>query len=192
LALEAGELRQRANNCTDDEDGLRTARELRERADKLEATGLHRYSTELAEAFDLDNNYIQHCVSLSRAFDPCFRNQGLTVKHHIVILNAVGGVTALKNKSDMDRALKWLADAEQNNWRASELRKRVNMARATLHAPTKPAEENQYPELDKADAWAIRHAEDRIETQEAAFLTTRFAALIKFLDNVRAAAERVA
>jgi hypothetical protein len=136
--------------------------------------------------------YLKNCVSLCRVFTPSQRYDGLTPHHYTVVLNGAGGVLALKTKSKLDEALKWLADAKENNWRASELRKRVNMARATLHAPTKPAEENQYPELDKADAWAIRHAEDKIESRDAVLLTTRFSALIKFLDNVRAAAERVA
>lgn len=186
LAVEATELRRRANDCSTDEDGLKTARDLRDRAEKIENRGEVEYTGELCEVYNVDSGYLRNCVSLCRSFLVSQRCDSLTVNHHRVILNGLGGPDALKKESTRTLATKWLDEASEKNWRAPELRKHVAQSRAIFHKPAIAAEVNEFAELDSADVWARCHLNDELSSEQRGYGQTRWKALWEYLQKVYA------
>lgn len=185
LLEKAAELRKRAKNCTDDEDGMRAARDLRAQADKVEASQVE-YARELSEAHGLDSGYIRSCVQLCRAFQVCDRSHTLTPQHHRAALKAAGTQTT---GSGLTKAVEWLNVAEDEKLTAAELRKRVNQSLATTHSPTARAEEHVHKALDAADSWCIHNGGAQYSKPVAANMLVRWQALVKFVDNLRECAK---
>jgi hypothetical protein len=151
LKAEADELRARADNCTDDQDGAQARRDLLDRAHRLESdSALSGYTRELCDAHKIDSGYVTNCVMLARFYPVSLRNDTLLIEHHIVAMKAAGGA-----KSTGQKAQAWLTEAERETLSASELRRRVNIALAT-HTPAKgKPEKDPYAALTAADTWAI-------------------------------------
>jgi hypothetical protein len=185
LVAKAAELRDRAKNCTDDEDGLRAARELRLQADRVEG-GQVEYARELAEAHGLNSTYIRDCVMLCRAIPGSSRTDTLTPKHHHAALKAAG---TQSTGSGLTKAVEWLNVAESEKLTAAALRKRVNQSLAEVRDPIKPAEENPYKLLDAADSWCIHNASTVYAKAVAANMLVRWQALVALVDNLRKCAD---
>jgi hypothetical protein len=186
LAVEAVQLRDRANSCDDTSEGIKTARDLRERAEKIETLGVVEYTSDLCTRYDVDAGTLKNNVMLCRFYEPSSRNDGLKVEHHKVALIGAGGAGA--GEKGIKKAQAWLHEAAEEKLTAGELRKRVAMSLATAPkvkcAPVKLA----YAELLAADKWCIAHLQDEIDSEIAASLVVSLDALIQFVDKVRRAA----
>jgi hypothetical protein len=189
LAKEAAALRVRANECTTDDAGMEAKRQLLERANKIETTGVIEYTRDLCAAHNISEGYVKNCVMLARFYEPSFRNDGLLPQHHIVAMVAVGG-----SKGDPEKAKVWLAEAKEQDLTASELRKRVNIAKIPVSGPEAPAEPHAFEEMDAADAWAVRFKEEagNLEHEQAEKLLTRWQAIRELLTLLETRAHETA
>lgn len=165
LHAEAAELRARAGNCTDDQEGNVARRDLLTKADRLEKDdALSGYTRQLCEANHIDEGYVRNCVMLARFYPVSLRHDTLLVEHHVVAMQAarkkLGGGTSSGGTTEskgVGIAAGWLSKAEQEGMKASELRRQANASLATHTPPAGPPEADPYTELTAFDEWSISH-----------------------------------
>ncbi len=150
LTIEAANMRGRAAECADDTDGIKAKRQLLERADKIENSGVVQYTSELCALHNVSEGYLRNCVMRARFFAPSHRSDALKPKHHEIAMLAAGGA-----KGSLETAEKWLADAEARDLTPSELRKEVLLASAEHSQPDHAPEPLSYEALIAADKWAV-------------------------------------
>lgn len=182
LAREAAELRQMANDCTKDSEGIKAARGLNERAGRLEVSGVVEYTAEVCAAHNVDAGYLRNCVSLSRFYQPSQRCDGLTVHHHRVAF-LEGGQTST-GAGEINKAVGWLNISREENLSVSELRKRMRMSGRTAFPPTTAPQSNEYKELDAADSWCIHNPIGVIDSARAQTLCVRWLALREWVGKL--------
>ncbi len=147
LAGKAAELRKRATELDgSDPEQVRAKENLIEQAEELENGAEIKYREQLAEAFAINAGYLANCVSLARFYPPSFRNEGLTVAHHIEAMRGA--------KRDSQKIQEILKEAKDKGQTASEMRKELAEKNAVHRAPVAAAEAPSFTELAKADDWA--------------------------------------
>lgn len=145
-----------------------------------EKKGAH-YVQERASIVGIDDGYWRNCVQLSRFFELSSRNDNLSAKHHFAAMTG--------SKGDKEQAQEWLSSAEKLQWSAADLRKHINIASATSHAPETEPEENEFEWLDKADTWARGSGGRQIDPASARKILSRIQDLVQFIEKLKAAAQ---
>lgn len=133
-------------------------------ANKLHASRVNEYTNELAEALGVDAGHWWNCVSLARFYPASLRSEALLPEHHIVAMRAArsknGGAISKGEGVTKDggaKAREWLLQAEQEGLKASELRRRVNIALATAKPANVEPAHDEYAALTACDEWAIQY-----------------------------------
>lgn len=146
-----------------------------------EKKGAH-YVQERAGIVGIDDGYWRNCVQLSRFFELSSRNDNLSAKHHFAAMTG--------SKGDKEQAQEWLSSAEKLHWSAADLRKHINIACATSHAPETEPEENIDEALDAVDQWAKSAMQRQMDPGTARKLLSRMSDLLALIEKLKAAASQ--
>lgn len=151
--------------------------------EQLDAAASH-YTHERAEALAIDPGSWRNCVMVARFYAPSFRHDGphASFAHHYTAMLATGA------HGDTKAAVAWVIKAIEREWSVSDLRRAIAEANATARPPEAPAEANPFAPLDEADHWAITQQDVALTPDLARACLTRFAALVAWLDRLRATA----
>ena len=87
----------------------------------------------------------------------------------------------------------WLDKAQSDELSVSQLRKAINVSKASLRNEGSEAEENQFDGMDRADKWATtnRSVLESIDAETAQnLLEIRWAGVVEFIDQLKAKAAK--
>lgn len=137
------------------------------------------YTAGRAEALGIEPQSFRIYVSVSRFFDPVLRvYDSLSFAHYRASMEA--GELALSQN--------WLEMAQKECWSVSQLRKAINMSKATQRNDGSEAEANDFEFMDKADKWATTKRKElgSIEPETARnLLEVRWVGVIQFIEELR-------
>jgi len=120
-------------------------------------------------------------VCVARFYEPSVRSyESLSFAHYRVSQQGSGG--------DLQQAQEWLEKAQAGGWSVSQLRKAINVAKATQTNDASEAEQNEFEFMDKADKWATTKRESIVSVNaETArnLLEVRWVGVVRVIDELR-------